>query len=383
MKRLLSLTLFLLVAALWLHCSKTNESSPAAEKTRFRSLIIDADTGNEIDDLYAIVRALVEPSFEIKAVCSAHYHTQKGAPENTVRISQDVNEKILQLMDQRDIPHPLGANAPLPDTATPRPSDAAQTIIHTAHSMKNAEKLNIAVFGPMTNVASAILMDSTIIDKIRVHIMGLLYDAYNTFWQESKGSACSWFYYPASLKPVRKDGIWFFNAHQTFLAVIPLTPHSRAISPKPALVEHLDRQPARFFNDYHLLVFPGQISGYIVETGERADYKSMENFVNAIRTKTELHTSQLTSNLTLSYRSLTGDTMIMSYRPEGLRCDATINGETQDWDSFTNGAVYDSPFLNVRHGRMEINNGKIGYAVEFIKGKPVWTRLNSIEDESN
>jgi len=33
-----------------------------------KKIILDADTGNEVDDLYAIVRALIEPSWDITAL---------------------------------------------------------------------------------------------------------------------------------------------------------------------------------------------------------------------------------------------------------------------------------------------------------------------------
>lgn len=42
----------------------------AQEKT---ILIIDADTGNEVDDLYAIVRGLIEPSFKVIGLSSAQW----------------------------------------------------------------------------------------------------------------------------------------------------------------------------------------------------------------------------------------------------------------------------------------------------------------------
>ena len=37
----------------------------AAEKQR---IIIDADTANEVDDLYAVIRVLIEPSWDVIAV---------------------------------------------------------------------------------------------------------------------------------------------------------------------------------------------------------------------------------------------------------------------------------------------------------------------------
>lgn len=149
------------------------------------NVIIDADTGNEIDDFYAIVRALIEPSFNVLAVNSAQYHTQTGAPENTVQISQDFNEQILQVM-QLDIPHPLGANEPLPDVNTPQPSDASKTIVEAAHHLPEGEFLDVVLFGPMTNVASAILQDSSIVPKLRVHIMGLRYDPETGEWNKNE-----------------------------------------------------------------------------------------------------------------------------------------------------------------------------------------------------
>ncbi len=151
-----------------------------------RILVIDTDTGNEIDDFYAIVRALVEPSFEVRALCSAQYHTQKDAPENTVEISQAFNEKILKLMDRKDLPHLRGSNEPLKDPQTPRESDAARMIIDLAHSLGDGQKLDITVLGPMTNPASAILMDPAIIPKLRIHAMGLRYNDSTGLWNKDE-----------------------------------------------------------------------------------------------------------------------------------------------------------------------------------------------------
>ena len=177
-------TVFTLTFLIFLVSSSPSDQSE--QHSPVRSIIIDADTGNEIDDQYAIVRALVEPSFQVKAICSAQYHTQNQAPENTVQISQNQNERILQLMNLQHIPHPIGSNLPLPDANTPQTSDAAQIIINIAHSMENGQVLDVVVLGAMTNVASAILMDSTIINKIRVHAMGLHYDPITKVWDKNE-----------------------------------------------------------------------------------------------------------------------------------------------------------------------------------------------------
>ncbi len=200
--------------------------------------------------------------------------------------------------------------------------------------------------------------------------------AYNQFWQQAKGSACSWLYFPAELEPIRINDFWCFAANETYVAIRPLTTESRVIAPKPDVIVNMDRQPKKFFQDYNLLVFPGQISGFIVETAEKSNHESLIKFAESIQAETSLDTSQLSSKLRLTYTNLNGDEMVMNYRSEGLRCKAAINGEVQDWDNFTDGAVYQSPFISVKNGRMKMTNGKQGYAVKFVDDRPVWNALS-------
>lgn len=65
----------------------------------------------------------------------------------------------------------------------------------------------------------------------------------------------------------------------------------------------------------------------------------------------------------------------MIYRPAGLRCEATINGQKQNWDDHTAGAVYESPYIKVRDGVMEITDGREGYRVDFTGNLPKWSKL--------
>ncbi|MFW6289736.1 MAG: hypothetical protein ACOC0R_02110 [Mariniphaga sp.] len=198
---------------------------------------------------------------------------------------------------------------------------------------------------------------------------------YEDFWNNNQGSACSWFYYPFQLNPVKKEGIWLIEANELFVAVIPLTETSQNIAPPNNLVNEMKGSAANFFNNYHLLHFPGEVSGYIVETGEKSDYQSLEDFHTSLVRKMEIDKTQLSNNRKISYRTLTGDQLVMQYIPEMLRCKAVINGKDINWDNLTNGAVYESPFLKVKDGRMEISNGKEGYAVEIKNDNPVWEMI--------
>ncbi|WP_406699535.1 SGNH/GDSL hydrolase family protein [Singulisphaera sp. Ch08] len=137
---------------------------------------IDADTGNEVDDPFAIYRALVAPEFHVVGLTSAGWGKTADFPTNT-RTSQKMNEEVLGLLKLEDrIPHPIGALNPMPAVSTPVDSPAARDIIAKAKAMPNGQKLQVFVLGCYTNVASALLLDPSIKDKMAVHVMGFRYD---------------------------------------------------------------------------------------------------------------------------------------------------------------------------------------------------------------
>ena len=149
-------------------------------------LIVDADTANEIDDVFALARALMEPRFQVEGITSAQWHTQEGAPRDTVGPSQEMNEKLLRVMNRTDVPHPIGANVPLVSPVRPQPSAAARHIIRKALETPEGEKLVVAILGPCTNLASAVLMEPAIIPRVSCHFIGLRYDHKQRLWSRDE-----------------------------------------------------------------------------------------------------------------------------------------------------------------------------------------------------
>ncbi|MEM9328025.1 MAG: hypothetical protein AAGA85_20330 [Bacteroidota bacterium] len=193
------------------------------------------------------------------------------------------------------------------------------------------------------------------------------------FWRQSQGSASTWFYYPKSIQPQWIDEVYYFDAHQVWVAVRPLTPHHFRVAPSEDVVDELSsRKAKRFFQDYHLLSVLGEASGYIVEVAEKSDYDSMAKFVRALETRTFTATGDLRS---IAYESIHGDKMEMVYEPSGLRCQARINGEVQDWSNHTEGAVYQSPYIKVKDGVFTLDDGQEGYKVDFTGDRPIWSSL--------
>ncbi len=191
------------------------------------------------------------------------------------------------------------------------------------------------------------------------------------FWSESKGSASSWFYYPRHLVPKLIDGVFYFEAGEMYIAVIPLEGGAFVLAPPSGYLSKPTTEAQKFFRDYSLLVFPGTVSGYIVETAEKSAYPTLREFTRAIVSAGKPALSKTGKSPELSYRTPGGDLLRMEYRPVGLRCNAFVNGEKQDWENYTNGAVYESPYLKVKDGIMKVTDGREGYEVDFRGERPL------------
>ena len=139
-------------------------------------MIIDADTANEVDDLYALARAIVAPSIDIVGITSAQFHNSPLASDSSVLESHILNKEIVRIMNRQDIPIVIGANKPLTAIDVPASSPAARFIIAEAHKMPIGDTLDVVILGSCTNVASAVLMDPSIVSRIRVHYIGFWHD---------------------------------------------------------------------------------------------------------------------------------------------------------------------------------------------------------------
>ena len=163
-------TLFLVGAVALLSTSCTVEQPSGLP------IIIDADTANEVDDLYAIVRALKAEELDVKAITSAQFHTSPLATDSTVYESQKINEDIISLMDRADIALPIGANDPMRSATNPASSEASAYIINTARKHSPDDPLHVAILGSCTNMASAVVEAPDIIPNVRVHYIGFWHD---------------------------------------------------------------------------------------------------------------------------------------------------------------------------------------------------------------
>ena len=150
--------------------------APPAGRVR---AVIDSDTYNEVDDQFAIAYALMSPErLDVEALYAAPFSSafQRAmmgetvlpmTDETAVAVEQSYLEmrKLLDLLEL-DCPAYRGSPSYMTDSGTPVESEAARDLVRRAHA--SPEPLYVIAIGEITNVASAILMDPSIIRKIVV-----------------------------------------------------------------------------------------------------------------------------------------------------------------------------------------------------------------------
>ena len=160
---------------------------PAAAESRPK-LIIDADTANEIDDMYAIVRMLHQDKFDVVGLNSTQWQHRLSGP-NTAAESHQINRKLLELLDREDLPLNLGSNEPVGmpwGGDEPRDSAATRFIIDRARALPEGEQIIVMCIGATTNLASAIRLAPDIVPRLRVYLMGFKFDPGTRVWNKSE-----------------------------------------------------------------------------------------------------------------------------------------------------------------------------------------------------
>ena len=129
-------------------------------------IIIDSDTANEIDDLYAIVMALSNSErYDIVGFVATHFAQRAGAESIT-----DSFDLLLELLDKAGkvgiYPVKKGSN-PMQYPGTPSNSEGVDFIVETARLCSPENPLWVVGIGAATNLASALIKAPDITANVR------------------------------------------------------------------------------------------------------------------------------------------------------------------------------------------------------------------------
>ena len=134
-------------------------------------VVLSTDVGNEIDDQWAITYLLIQSRFNVLGVMSAHAPTITAPSGHTsYRILVDVVENRLRM--RKHPPLIEGGSLPMENAKTPRSSPAVNFLIETSRRFSKDHRLTVLMIGAGTDVASAILTDPTIVERVRIIQMG-------------------------------------------------------------------------------------------------------------------------------------------------------------------------------------------------------------------
>ncbi len=132
-------------------------------------VITNTDAKNEADDQFAIVQTLLSPKFDNVGFIAAHFGTTKCT--DSMEQSYQELETIFDIMHfSKDVLY-KGAPTALPNAHTPVDSAGAQLIIKEAMAHDD-RPLFVTFMGPLTDLASAYLLEPRIAGKLRAIWIG-------------------------------------------------------------------------------------------------------------------------------------------------------------------------------------------------------------------
>lgn len=138
-------------------------------------MVLDTDTYNEIDDQFAVVHALRSPDrANVEALYAAPFFNDRSAsPGDGMEKSYHEIHRLLGLMNHAgSVPVMRGATGYLARDLVPVETDATRDLIARAMRSPDEDPLYVVAIGAITNVASAMLIEPRIIEKIVVVWLG-------------------------------------------------------------------------------------------------------------------------------------------------------------------------------------------------------------------
>jgi purine nucleosidase len=139
-----------------------------------RRVILDTDTYNEVDDQFALAHLLLSPEeVEIEAVYAApFFNDRSSSPADGMEKSYDEIARVIDLVGGSRPPIFRGSTSYLPGPNLPVRSAAAADLVERALAMKEGERLYVAGIAVATNLASALLLEPKIADRVTLVWLG-------------------------------------------------------------------------------------------------------------------------------------------------------------------------------------------------------------------
>lgn len=135
-----------------------------------RPILLSTDCGADMDDQWALAHLALHPELRLVGVITSHSPILPApSSETTARIARHLLDE-LRLRERPPIT--AGSPEPLASAGAPLPSPASALLLAESRAHSPADRLTVALIGHATDVASALLEDPTLADRITVIAMG-------------------------------------------------------------------------------------------------------------------------------------------------------------------------------------------------------------------
>jgi len=146
-------------------------------------VVIDTDAYNQVDDLYALAYLILsDEKLKLKGIFAAPFYSppsmgrvrQNSSPGEGMNQSYHAIMELLNVMQREDLKDIVfhGSEQNLKNENVPVESDAARELVRLANEHTPQKPLYVIAIAALTNIASAILLNPEIIDKIVVVWLG-------------------------------------------------------------------------------------------------------------------------------------------------------------------------------------------------------------------
>lgn len=139
-------------------------------------VVLDTDAYNEIDDQFAIAYLLrYAHRINTRALFAAPFLNERStSPEDGMERSYEEILRLLKLCNREDLAPAVyrGSKTYLADEQTPVVSPAAERLVELSREYSSEKPLYVVAIGAITNVASALLLDPTVAERIVVVWLG-------------------------------------------------------------------------------------------------------------------------------------------------------------------------------------------------------------------
>jgi len=135
------------------------------------SAVLTTDVGCEMDDQWAMAHLLLSREIDVKAIITTHARIIGFSSQSSAEKAAEVLARVLP---DKTSAHPsvrAGSSLPLLDAKTPREGAGVDLLLSISTTFTPANRLTVFVTGAATDVASAILKDPLVANRIVVVAM--------------------------------------------------------------------------------------------------------------------------------------------------------------------------------------------------------------------